>query len=56
MEVPITSADLRTVIEQQSTAITNLNISIAAYIRTIATLEAEIAELKAAEEDKGKDE
>lgn len=46
-KVQINNADLQSVISEQAMQIVNLGLSIKAYIRTVAQLEAEIAELKA---------
>lgn len=45
MTVPIIITDLETVLADQGQRITRLSIDIAAYIRTIDALEAQIAEL-----------
>lgn len=46
-EIIINQVDYLGVIADQSQVIGNLNVSIKAYSRTVAKLEAEIAELKA---------
>ncbi len=50
-EVIINQADYQAVIADQSQVIGNLNVSIKAYARTVAKLEAEIDALKPAEEE-----